>query len=137
MKNTISHPALFVAAMALTCLAGDPFAVPWYTIDGGGAMRSTSGDGRFILSGTIGQPDAGAMTGGNFKLTGGFWHETPPGDCNQDGIVGLADQAAIVDCLSGPIGFGLSLQCECFDVDGSGTIDLFDFAQIQVSFVGN
>jgi hypothetical protein len=27
----------------------------------------------FSVSGTIGQPDAGAMTGGNFSLVGGFW----------------------------------------------------------------
>jgi hypothetical protein len=29
--------------------------------------------GQFALNGTIGQPDAGALTGGNFKLEGGFW----------------------------------------------------------------
>ncbi|MHC4696916.1 MAG: hypothetical protein ACYTFA_09250 [Planctomycetota bacterium] len=50
-------------------LAGD-YAIDWYTIDGGGAMRSTGGD--FELSGTIGQPDAGVLTGGEFELSGGF-----------------------------------------------------------------
>ena len=38
---------------------------------GGGG---TSTNGQFSLSGTIGQPDAsGALTGGNFSVTGGFW----------------------------------------------------------------
>lgn len=26
-----------------------------------------------LVSGTIGQPDAGTMSGGNFTVTGGFW----------------------------------------------------------------
>ena len=76
MKNSISHPAVIVAATALACLAGEPFDLSWHTIDGGGVTRSTSDDGVFVLSGTIGQPDAGVMAGGpgapGFKLTGGF-----------------------------------------------------------------
>ena len=32
-----------------------------------------SAGGSFSLNGTIGQPDAGAMSGGNFSLAGGFW----------------------------------------------------------------
>jgi hypothetical protein len=40
-------------------------------ISGGGG---TSTNGQYSLSGTIGQPDAsGAMTGGNYSLTSGFW----------------------------------------------------------------
>jgi hypothetical protein len=38
--------------------------------DGGGG---TSTGGVFAVSGTIGQPDAGAMSGGNYTLQGGFW----------------------------------------------------------------
>ena len=35
---------------------------------------STSTGGVYSVSGTIGQPDAsGAMTGGGYSLTGGFW----------------------------------------------------------------
>ena len=59
------------------------------TIDGGGAMRRTGGD--FELSGTIGQPDAGAIEGDGFTLTGGFWFGEPPDDCNSDGWVSLID----------------------------------------------
>jgi hypothetical protein len=42
----------------------------WFTIDGGGG---TSTGGVYSVSGTIGQPDAGPMSGGNFTLEGGFW----------------------------------------------------------------
>jgi hypothetical protein len=46
------------------------YAIPWHTIDGGGG---TSTGGVYSLSGTIGQQDAGKMSGGNFSVTGGFW----------------------------------------------------------------
>jgi hypothetical protein len=43
--------------------------VNWFTIDGGG----TSTGWVYVASGTIGQSDAGRMSGGSFALTGGFW----------------------------------------------------------------
>jgi len=46
------------------------FALDWFTIDGGGG---TSAGGAYSISGTIGQPDAGSMSGGSFALVGGFW----------------------------------------------------------------
>jgi hypothetical protein len=47
------------------------YAINWYKVAGGGG---TSTNGPYAISGTIGQPDAsGAMTGGNYSLTGGFW----------------------------------------------------------------
>ena len=46
------------------------YAIDWFTIDGGGGAST---GGVFTVSGTIGQPDAGSMTGGNFGLVGGFW----------------------------------------------------------------
>ena len=46
------------------------YAIDWYTVDGGGG---TSTGGVYSVSGTIGQPDAGKMTGGNYTLEGGFW----------------------------------------------------------------
>jgi len=46
------------------------FSIDWFTIDGGGG---TSTGGVFSVSGTIGQPDAGHMSGGNFTVDGGFW----------------------------------------------------------------
>ncbi|MSU58561.1 MAG: hypothetical protein EXS35_10345 [Pedosphaera sp.] len=46
------------------------YSIDWSTIDGGGG---TSTGGVYTVSGTIGQPDAGAMSGGNFSVAGGFW----------------------------------------------------------------
>jgi len=55
------------------CLAAraQSYSINWYKIAGGGG---TSSNGQYSVSGTIGQQDAsGAMTGGNYSLTGGFW----------------------------------------------------------------
>jgi len=47
------------------------YSIDWYKIAGGGG---TSTGGVYSVSGTIGQPDAsGAMSGGSYSLTGGFW----------------------------------------------------------------
>ena len=57
--------------------ASAQFNIDSFTIDGGGGA---SGGGDFTLNGTIGQPDAGTMSGGNYSLAGGFWGaiQTPP-----------------------------------------------------------
>ncbi len=49
---------------------GQQYSIDWQTIDGGGG---TSTGGVYSVSGTIGQPDAGTMSGGNYVLQGGFW----------------------------------------------------------------
>jgi hypothetical protein len=46
------------------------FAIDWFKIAGGGG---TSTGGVYALSGTIGQPDAGVLSGGSYTLVGGFW----------------------------------------------------------------
>lgn len=47
------------------------YSVDWYKIAGGGG---TSTGATYQVTGTIGQPDAsGAMSGGNYSVTGGFW----------------------------------------------------------------
>jgi len=50
--------------------SGGTFSLKWNTIDGGGGIST---GGQFVLAGTVGQPDAGYMSGGNYELLGGFW----------------------------------------------------------------
>ena len=45
------------------------YEIDWYTIDGGGGYCS---GGQYTLMGTVGQPDAGRMNGGQYELSGGF-----------------------------------------------------------------
>jgi hypothetical protein len=75
-----------VAMMALTASA---FATPsWaqyeihrFRVAGGG---TTSIGGAYAVTGTAGQSDAGAMTGGAYALRGGFWQ-------GGSGVVGVDD----------------------------------------------
>ncbi len=55
----------------------------WNTVDGGGGQVSGGG---YNLNGTVGQCDAGIMSGGGLELIGGFW--------------GMSDDAAVcyVNC---------------------------------------
>jgi hypothetical protein len=68
--------AATVAALAVTALllagarAADILTVDWWSADGGG---SRSSGGAYVLNGTIGQTDAGGLSGGSFTLTGGYW----------------------------------------------------------------
>ena len=110
---------------------GGGFDLTWNTIDSGGVLRSVGGD--FELSGTIGQLDAGQMTGGNFALSGGFWFEIAPGDCTEDGATNLVDYLQFTECFSGPLVGGIGPIClACFDMDADDDVDLVDFAAFQV-----
>ena len=130
--SLITAACLCMLAILHTALAQD-YDIDWHTIDGGGEMWSTGGD--YELGGTIGQPDAGALAGGDYTLTGGFWFGCVPGDGDCDGDVDLDDYADFEACLAGP-GGGLGADCGCFDFDDSGDVDLKDFAAFQVAFTG-
>ena len=53
-----------------TLASAQQYSIDWHKVAGGGG---TSTNGQYALSGTIGQPDAGSMSGGNYTLQGGFW----------------------------------------------------------------
>lgn len=126
---------LVIACLVVSALAyaGGTYELR-HTIDGGGAMLSSGSD--LELSGTIGQPDAGTMGGGEFTLTGGFWFPLAPGDCNVDGGVDLFDHDALTGCLTGPNGGVLPAGCTCFDQDHDGDTDMIDFKSFQAGFTG-
>jgi hypothetical protein len=70
LKTAIVFGAIALALFALPVQA-QQYSIDWYKIAGGG---ETSTGGTYQVSGTIGQPDAsGALTGGSYSLTGGFW----------------------------------------------------------------
>jgi len=62
---------LFLALTGLTF----GFSLDWFTIDGGG---DASTGGVYSVKGTIGQPDAGGMSGGTYTIEGGFWSSPEP-----------------------------------------------------------
>ncbi len=117
-----------VAVLVYSGLAfGGGFDVTWHTIDAGGVMNSTGGD--FELSGSIGQPDANAMTlaAGDLEFTGGFWAVAVPNcacpsDVSNDTVVNGDDIPGFVDCLL----VGVGSNCVCADVAADGVLDLAD-----------
>jgi hypothetical protein len=67
-RNFVALLAMFGAAF---CASGQSYSIDWYKVSGGGG---TSTGGVYAVSGTTGQPDAGAaMSGGSYSVTGGFW----------------------------------------------------------------
>lgn len=54
--------------------SGGIYDLTWNSIDGGGVTSSIGG--AYSLGGTIGQPDAGTLSGGTYTLNGGFWVDT-------------------------------------------------------------
>jgi hypothetical protein len=130
-------------------------AIPWFTIANGGA---TSADGGYELSGTIGQADAtaaGALTGGGYALTDGFWAVTgpacttfAPADFDQDCDVDLNDFQLFTACAMGagvpynpvslPAGCTLAVNGVILaaDFDSDGDVDHDDFGTFQLCYSG-
>ena len=99
-RAVILLAALVIALLAIAggvawAQTGGPYDLSWNTIDGGGATFSSGGTGvAYEVGGTIGQADAGTMSGGSgvYGLDGGFWYRagtqptpspTPPSPSKQ------------------------------------------------------
>lgn len=67
MKKLMILLGALVAAVSFA----QSYSITWYKVAGGGGSSSNA---PYALSGTIGQQEArGAMTGGGFSVTGGYW----------------------------------------------------------------
>jgi hypothetical protein len=116
-----------LVASAITASAaaiGGGMSLGWHTIDGGGDASNGSG---FQLTGTIGQPDTTAMSGGDFHLVGGFWADagTPaepcPADVDGSGVVDVGDLLLVLANWGGS-GDG--------DINDDGTVDVSDLLEL-------
>jgi hypothetical protein len=59
-----------LASLSCDVAGAQVFSIDWFSLDGGGGVST---GGVYAVSGTIGQADAGRMSGRNFTLEGGFW----------------------------------------------------------------
>lgn len=69
MKTKLFLASLLMSACCVWAIKFN-YSIDWFTVDGGGG---TSTGGVYAVSGTIGQPDAGVMSGGDYSVAGGFW----------------------------------------------------------------
>jgi hypothetical protein len=60
----------FLVAPGLALAQSPSYDLTWWSVDSGGGALTGGG---YQLSATIGQPDAGQMSGGGYTLGGGFW----------------------------------------------------------------
>ena len=67
------------------------FSVDWWTVDGGAVNCAGP---RFSAVGTIGQPDATAMSGATFSVQGGFWNSAITLQQLLDQITGVVELEA-------------------------------------------
>jgi hypothetical protein len=107
MVKKTAYTLLLFSFLSISTLVAQNYTIDWMTIDGGGG---TSTGGVYSVSGTIGQPDAGTMSGGNFTLDGGFWGiiaavQTPGAPLLR--IVRTATNTVIVAWPSPSTGFSL------------------------------
>ena len=124
MTRTLIRTLMTLLILSVGAVVAQDYDIDWHTVDGGGEMWSTGGD--YELSGTIGQPDAGGMSGGPYTLTGGFW-AVPPcwclADLNNDGLRNGEDIQAFVECL-----IGAGSNCACADLDTNSVLNMTDVA---------
>jgi hypothetical protein len=102
--------------LALTLCAQAQYSITWSTIDGGGG---TSTGGQYTVSGTVGQPDAGALSDGTFTLQGGFWPgivATSTGEAPTL-FIQVSGNSVIVSWSSGTAGFTLEEADDLVEAD--------------------
>jgi hypothetical protein len=110
IRSRLKLAAACSLLLAAAASHAQQFAIDWYTVDGGGGV---SGGGDYVLTGTIGQPDASdPMAGGTFAVIGGFW-ALPIGVSTPDSptlhIAPAAPGSARISWTSGGPGFVLQV----------------------------
>lgn len=68
---------LLTLAASAAYAAGSGYQLLRWTADSGGGYSQAEG---YILRGTIGQPDTGHMSAGDYRLSSGYWAGGAPGD---------------------------------------------------------
>lgn len=109
----------FLISFPASGQTGGDYDLSWSTIDGGGGK---SAGGVYAIVSTIGQPDAGEMSGGNYRVYGGFRPRGLLVSC----FVDFEDFAEFAKSwLDAPCNVGNNW-CGGADLDSSGDVTVTD-----------
>jgi hypothetical protein len=136
----LSRARLFLAGIALltaglvvlpVAFRADAASPSGYEIisanwDGGGG-RVTSQSGNYRIDGAAGQPDAGVLTGTNYKVYGGFFFPARVlADANCDLAENPVDPLFVLRYLAGLVADPAAGPCRGVDVNGDNARTLAD-----------
>jgi hypothetical protein len=89
-RRVVAAAIAGLLAASLPGAARAQYAINWSNLDGGGAPPVRLAGGALSLAGTVGQPDAGVLSGGGFTVQGGFWGVPIPRLLGADSAPALA-----------------------------------------------
>jgi hypothetical protein len=140
--RTVVLTCLLAPAIAVAATWSVQYSVHWRTRDTGGATFSSNATYR--LGGTAGQHDPGLLTGGAYRLSGGFWVQRPQGcvrdpawvcdgDVDGNGQVNPVDLGLLQSRFCAPAECTDEDLCR-FDMDCNGAINPVDAGIVQALF---
>ncbi|MEO5721447.1 MAG: dockerin type I domain-containing protein [Chthoniobacterales bacterium] len=118
MRSAAYHLEWVIALLLLAIVpqaiaqTGGVYDLSWHTNDGGGSTSAAGG--AYSLGGTIGQPDAGAASGGAYALTGGFWgiaNLPPPTPPTPSAVVSRKLHAGVPFDIDLPLTGNVGIEC--------------------------
>lgn len=107
-------------------VSGADYELTWSTIDGGGGQSS---GGPYVLTGTIGQPDAAWSSGGQYELLGGFWPGGPLCFVDFEHFARFAEHWLEPDCNE------LNNWCGGADFEPDGDVDFVDLERFVAEWL--
>ncbi len=122
--------AALSASLPTAATGAQPYSIDSFTIDGGGARLTGS---TYTLSGTVGQPDTGVLTGTSFSISGGFWADAVEFSCNPADVAepfGVLDLSDINVFVSAFVSFD-----PVADLNNDGIFDLSDLGGFVTAFL--
>lgn len=132
LPGVLALAAVLAAGVTAPAL-GEEWEISWSTFRSGGRSHG----GGFTVSGSMGEPSGGPMTGGNFQTKSGFLPPLgaqglllqpgfPRGDVNRDGNVDAVDIQLVINVV-----LGIPINPRYVpDVTESGDVDARDIQKV-------
>lgn len=124
--------ALVLAGCACSSASAQSPELSWSALNSGSDLSLVGGP--FHLGGTIGMAEMEILSGGPFRVVGGFWNPVSaipcPADLNGDREVGLGDLTTLLANFGTPSG----AEYGDGDINGNGAVSLDDLTVLLSEF---